>query len=142
MTDTEERQTHADWLIVFLLCQFENQFPGPNAWLCRQAWIAYSFGRPFDVDAVIAEHMAYLNAPQNAELRERLVGCCEHLKRIAAKKPLWDIPDDAFDITDWIIQPTEGQTTCHEPRSGKSSPSQNTTTAAEPSPCATSEPES
>lgn len=109
MTDTEERQTHADVLIVTLLCQPDNQYPGPNAWLCRLAWHAHSTGLPFDVDGIIAERLDYLNAPQNTDLRAALVGCCEHLKQIAAKKPLWDIPDNPFDITDWIIQPTEGQ---------------------------------
>lgn len=110
MTDTEERQTHADVLIVALLCQPDNPIPAPNAWLCRQAWIAHSFGQPFDVDAVIAEHMDWLNRPENADRREALVGCCEHLKGIAAKKPLWDLPDNPFDITEWFTT-TEGQAT-------------------------------
>lgn len=92
MAKPDDRQTLADLVIVNMLCQPSNAFPGPFAWLCGAAWLAYCEGLQFDVDAAIVDRLEYPDQPQHAARRQNVVACVEHLKGIAAKKPLWELP--------------------------------------------------
>lgn len=99
---TTEPMTDAEWLIVMMLCQFDNQFVGPNAWMCRLAWFTYQSGQPFDVDAAIAQHADWMNRPENADTRTNLVGCIDYIRKAAAKPHRWQIPENAFDPKQWM----------------------------------------
>lgn len=114
MTQPEqERITPAEFLMIQSLCQWHNDIPGPIAWFCRYAWLAYSTTGELDVDQAIIDHGAWLNRPENAGLRANLVSCIEFLQRMAAKQPLWELPieDNPFDPSEWLgpqWQLTEG----------------------------------
>lgn len=128
LPNPDEPLTTAEFLFVSALCQFYNPYPGPIAWFCRLAWITYQTGSELDVDQAIAEHGAWLNRPENANTRTNLLNNIRWLRHMAAKPPLWPLPDQsAFDASQWLntghgsyataagTQPNDGKTP-HNPR--------------------------
>ncbi len=91
MTATE-RADDAEMVVVHMLCRFGADIVGPYAWMCRRAWLTLSNGLPFDTDAEIAEHAAWMDKPENASYRASLVSAIEYIRRVAAKPPLWKLP--------------------------------------------------
>lgn len=129
MTEPDQQPiTPAEQILIQALCQWNNPFPGPRAWFCRFAWVAASCHIDFDVDQLIAQRGDWLNRPENADTRTSLVACMDWLRRMAAKPPLWPLPDEAaFDASQWLrtghgsyaiaegTQPNDGKTP-HNPR--------------------------
>lgn len=103
----QQKITIAEHLMIQSLCQWHIDIPGPIAWICRYAWLAYSIaGADLDleIDKVIAKHGAWLDRPENTELRTNLVSSIEFLQRMAHKQPLWELPieDALFDPIRWL----------------------------------------
>lgn len=126
--EPDQPMTPAEFVLVSALCQFYNPYPGPIAWFCRYAWLTYQAGGDLDVDQAIAEHGAWLNRPENATTRTNLINSIRWLRHMAAKPPLWPLPDQtAFDASQWLntghgsygitegTQPNDGKTP-HNPR--------------------------
>lgn len=105
---TTETRTDAEELIVAMLCRWsDGNITGPNAWLCRLAWVTFLAEQPFDVDAVIAERLDWLDAPGNVRKRADLVDCVEFLHKVATKQSRWPLPAvAAFDPSTWM-EPTQ-----------------------------------
>ncbi|AUV60860.1 hypothetical protein I5J35_gp82 [Mycobacterium phage Rem711] len=101
MTEPDEPMTAAETLVIHRLCQMSNPIPGPIAWLCRYAWIAYTtLGADTDIEIedVIARQAGWLNEPKHAETRRNLIGCIDFIQRMAAKPPLWQLPDNPMTL--------------------------------------------
>lgn len=103
-TEAPEQVTPTEWVIVMRLCKFDEGVVGPFAWLCRLAWCTLVAGQPFDTDAAIAENADWLDKPENATGRANIVGCIDFIRKVAAKTPLWQLPevDGLFDPSDWF----------------------------------------
>lgn len=120
LPNPDEPLTAAEFTLVSALCQFYNPYPGPIAWFCRLAWLTYQTGSELDVDQAIAQHGAWLNRPENTTTRTNLINSIRWLRHMAAKPPLWPLPDQsAFDISQWFTAegttPNDGKTP-HNPR--------------------------
>lgn len=103
--DEQEQTTQAELVMVMRLCRgFGAEPVGPIVWMCRLAWWTLYAGQPFDADAAIAEHADWLNRPDQARTRANLLGCIEFLRRVAAKMPRWELPDNPypFDVSQWF----------------------------------------
>lgn len=131
LPNPDQPMTAAEFLFVSALCQFYNPYPGPIAWLCRYAWIAYqTLGADTDIeiDNVIARQADWLNRPENSTTRTNLINSITWLRHMAAKPPHWPLPDQsAFDASQWLntghgsyataagTEPNDGKTP-HNPR--------------------------
>lgn len=111
LPNPNEPMTAAEFVFVSALCQFYNPYPGPIAWLCRYAWIAYqTLGADTDIeiDNVIARQADWLNKPENTTTRTNLINCIRWLRHMAAKPPLWPLPPRRFEIDHVYIDQSEG----------------------------------
>lgn len=125
LPNPDEPMTTAEFVFVSALCQFYNPYPGPIAWLCRYAWIAYqTLGADTDIeiDNVIARQADWLNRPENTTTRTDLINSIRWLRHVAAKPPHWPLPDQsAFDASQWLNTGHGSYTTAAgtEPNDGK-----------------------
>lgn len=79
------------------------EFVGPNVFIMRLAFWSAVDGRDFDTDAVIARHAAYLDAPDYAAERARLVSACWWIRWKTPQAPVWLIPGEVyFDPSQWF----------------------------------------
>ena len=84
---------------AFVLCQWDNSFPGPVAWLCRMAWTAGVSGGGFDAEAVAAEWWKGADPD-----RDRVVSLMVFVAAMGQTyADWWRIPGDAcFDCSGWF----------------------------------------
>lgn len=109
MTAPDQPMTGPELLTVAALCSWHIPPPepvGPNRWLCRLAWATYQAGHTLDVDAAIAEYLPWLNTPDYHDERRALIDNIAYLRRMAAKPPLWPLPENPFNPEAWLT--TEG----------------------------------
>ena len=102
---TDCRYKHAIHPLVWrMLRPYEQeQFVGPVTLILRLAFWSAVGELPFDVDAVIAQRADYLDSPERAAERDRLVGTCEWIRYRTPAAPVWLLPGEVwFDPSQWF----------------------------------------
>jgi hypothetical protein len=95
----------ATYLQVAPLIQDGVEFVGPETHMRRMVFWSAIGGIDIDLDAYIAGNTSWLNEPGYAAERTRQVAACEFLKekaKVYADGPKWDLPDNPFDISEWL----------------------------------------
>lgn len=93
--------------LVWRLLRPYQDIVGPMTYVMRLAFWTKVANREFDADATIARHADYLNRPEHAEARERLVSTCGWIIEHTPEPPLWVLPDVVFDPSQWLIDVPE-----------------------------------
>ena len=95
--------------LVWRLIQPYQEIVGPRTFVMRLAFWSAVGDLPFDVDGVIAESAEYLDKPEHADERGRLVGTCRWIRDHTPKAPVWLLPEDGelspkvwFDPSQWF----------------------------------------
>lgn len=90
-----------DALVWRMLRPYE-RLVGPEVFVMRLAFWSAVDGRDFNTDAVIGAHADFLDRPQFAAERARLVSACWWIRWKTPPAPVWLLPGVWFDPADWF----------------------------------------